>query len=221
MTRPSFCRTARPSFTRAAGADAPPLFRGRALRRRQAMLTSARELLACLPQQPGESLHGMLLARTDLAVVLVAILGHYGTACHSLRLATLAFNGRNVVELAHLLTTGSVGSLTLLCSKFFRAHNPELYAEAKEQAAGFAGRWRLAAARNHAKLATLDLGDRKLAVESSANLRSNGNAEQIAVTMDAGLHDFYAGWIDRQVADHEHAEEETDPRERRRDRQAD
>jgi len=36
---------------------------------------------------------------------------------------------------------------------------------------------------------------RRFAVESSANLRSCRNIEQITLTQAADLHDFHAGWI--------------------------
>jgi hypothetical protein len=43
----------------------------------------------------------------------------------------------------------------------------------------------------------------KLALEGSANLRSNGNREQFLLANDAGLHDWHARWIDGLVALHE------------------
>jgi hypothetical protein len=92
--------------------------------------------------------------------------------------------------------------LTLLCSAFFRDHNKELWEETLGE---FRGRGqRCAAARTHAKVITLDLASgAKLALEGSANLRSNGNREQFALVHDAGLHDWHSAWIDDLVARHE------------------
>jgi hypothetical protein len=92
--------------------------------------------------------------------------------------------------------------LTLLCSAFFRDHNKELWEETLE---GFRERGqRCAAARTHAKVITLELASgAKLALEGSANLRSNSNREQFALIHDAGLHDWHGRWIDDLVAQHE------------------
>jgi hypothetical protein len=81
-------------------------------------------------------------------------------------------------------------------------HNKELWAETLE---GFRERGqRCAAARTHAKVITLDLASgAKLALEGSANLRSNSNREQFALIHDAALHDWHAGWIDALVTQHE------------------
>jgi hypothetical protein len=40
-------------------------------------------------------------------------------------------------------------------------------------------------------------------MEGSANLRSNGNQEQLALFTDPELHDFHAAWIDALLAKHE------------------
>jgi hypothetical protein len=211
-----FSKIARPSFTGAGkktdaagdvGQVLPAPFRGKALRRRQVMAKEVRELLPHLPKQPGTATHCLLTGRADLMVLLVEMAEHYGGLCQHMRLATLSFNNRNTVEMAALLQAGKVRSLTLLCSAFFRAHNDAEYAEAKRQAATFPDRWRLAASRNHAKIVCLDFGKLKVVAEGSANLRCNGNAEQLMVMVDAGLHDWHAAWIDRTVS-HEGTKEQ-------------
>jgi hypothetical protein len=171
------------------------------------MFREARALLPHLPTGPGEATHAIMTGRYDLMVLLAAALGHYGGGCQSLRIATLSFNARNVSEIANLLRAGpaaGVGGVTLLCSAFFRDHNREEFAAARREAARFPGRWRLAAARSHAKVACADLGGRKLVLEGSANLRTNSNREQLTAVLDAGLHDWHAAWIDALVDEHEH-----------------
>lgn len=132
----------------------------------------------------------------DLMVLLAIILGT-GKTSH-LRIATLSFNDRNTTEMVELLRSGKVQRLTLLCSEFFRDNNREEFARAQEDVAKFPGRWTLAAARNHAKVVCID-GQYKMVIEGSANLRTNGNCEQIALIRDDSLHDWHAGWIDDMV----------------------
>ena len=119
-----------------------------------------------------------------------------------MRIATLCYNARNLTEMVRLLDSGAVGQMTLLCSAFFRDHNTELWEETLEEFRD--RRQRAAAARSHAKVVTFAFTDgRRLAVEGSANLRSNGNREQLLLADGAALHDWHAGWIDELVSKHE------------------
>jgi hypothetical protein len=167
------------------------------------MFREAKELLPYLPTTEGEATHAIMSGRYDLMVLLAAILEFYGSGCQSLRIATLSYNDRNTLEMAELLRTGRVGALTLLCSSFFRAHNDAEYAAAKREAALFPSRWRIAAARNHCKVVLADFGKRRLVLEGSANLRTNGNLEQLLIVQDAKLFTWHATWIDELVSRHE------------------
>jgi hypothetical protein len=169
------------------------------------MFREAKELLPHLPTAEGEATHAVMSGRYDLMVLLAAVLEFYASGCESLRIATLSFNDRNTLEMAELLRSGRVGTLALLCSAFFKAHNDAEYSQARRTAAEFPGRWRIAAARNHAKVITAHLPGqrRKLVLEGSANLRTNGNWEQLLIVLDDNLHDWHAAWIDAQLSKHE------------------
>jgi hypothetical protein len=181
-------------------ADVPaPLVRKDPGNRRLAALREAADLLTVLPQ-PGESLHAIQSGRFDLCDALDVLLARLGPAT-CLRIATLSFNGRNVQRMKAWLQTGAVQRLTLLCPLFFVEHNPDLF-----QQVGQALRQphRLAASRNHAKVICVAFATgNTLALEGSANLRSNGNREQFAVFTDPGVHAYHAAWIDEEVRRHE------------------
>ncbi len=90
--------------------------------------------------------------------------------------------------------------LTLLVSNFFHGHEKELHAWTRDELSRYPGS-RTAVARSHCKIVTFDFCDgAKLVFEGSANLRTNGNIENITMTRHRTLHDFYADWIDRLVA---------------------
>jgi hypothetical protein len=201
----------RPAFVAPPGkpkADVPTPLRGRALRRRMKMFKEATELLPFLPTAEGEATHAIMSGRYDLMVLLAAVLEFYGVTCQSLRCATLSWNARNIGELVELLRSGRVQVLTLMSSAFHKAHREADYAAARTEAARFPGRWRMAATRSHAKIITAAFDDgRKLVFEGSANLRTNSNAEQLAIVQDAALHNWFAEWIDRMVSEHEHEED--------------
>lgn len=179
-------------------AAVPPATLTRAAARGTALLAEAADVLTVLPG-PGEALHALLTGRYDLMHLLVVLVERLG-AIEVLRVATLSYNGRNLAELLTLLDGGKVRTLTLLCSAFFRDHNPDLWEHTLDE---FRTRGqRAAAARSHAKVVTLvTAGGEPWVLEGSANLRGNGNWEQLTVIRNAaGLHHFHSAWIDDLVA---------------------
>jgi hypothetical protein len=201
-TRIPFGRAARPAVTADEDDDGRDLPRPHLLRlqaRRAAGIQEAAETLALLPG-PGESLHAVMTARLDMTDVLNALLEELGR-CDLMLVATLGLNRRNYKAMLRWLDTGAVGGLTLLVSKFFRAHNGELFTEMVDS---FRERkQRVAAVDSHAKVATLAFADgTRLVAEGSSNLCSNGSArEQFCLINEAGIHDFHAAWISAMAPD--------------------
>lgn len=193
MPRLSFGRQATPGDT----VPSPKL--RRASGRRMAQLAEATDVLAVLPG-PDETLEAIQTGRYDLAHLLVVLVDRVGTV-DALRIATLSYNANNLSELLALSDSGKVKSITLLCSAFFRQHNRRLFDDTLSE---FRQRGhRAAAARSHAKIITLALpgGDRWV-LSGSANLRSNGNAEQFSLCRSRELHDYFAAWIEQLVSQH-------------------
>jgi hypothetical protein len=184
----------RPTFTGRAGPGVPPAFTAKARRRYQAMLRESADILAHLPG-PGESLHALMTGTYDFMTLAGHVIMARPVPCARLRLATLAFSGRNTAEIVQLLDGGAVQAVSLLCSDFFAKHNRAEFTEAVRefQARGMA----IAAPRCHAKVTCLEFTDGlKLVFEGSANLRTNGNVEQFALFNDPELHNWHSAWID-------------------------
>jgi hypothetical protein len=176
-------------------------FLSRTTRRRMACLAEASDALPHLPEQ-GETLHGIMTGTYDLMHLLILALDRMASVCQVMRIATLSLSSRNVTEMAALLDAGKVQRLDLLCSDFFRKHDKDIFTQLVTE---FTSRGqRVAAARSHCKVVTVALADgRRYTLEGSANLRTNKNAEQFALTQDPALHDWYALWLDSQVTTHE------------------
>lgn len=169
--------------------------------RRAAGIAEAKETLTQLPA-PGEGLHCLMTARLDMSDVLNAFLERLGR-CDTLVIATLGYNRRNLLAMLRWLDFRAVGRLTLVASKFFRAHKGELWEETLTE---FRTRGQRAACCDcHAKVCTLAFASgERLAIEGSANLCSNGSArEQFAVIHDAGLCEWHTRWIEALVSKHE------------------
>lgn len=151
--------------------------------------------------EPGETYHVIMRGNWhgwDLVPAVLRLAD--GPAIDLLYVTTLGFNKDNAVELANLLDAGSIREVRFVCSVYFRDATRDVFEflASELQARGQA----LLAMRNHAKLLLMALADgRRLVVESSANLRSCRNVEQFALSHDADLFDFHAGWLDDQLAD--------------------
>ncbi len=192
-----FAKLSRPQF-----GGPPDQIITKADRRRTASLRQAAQVIKHLPA-PGEALHALMTGRYDLLHLVLAILQDRPAKCEQCRIATLSFHQRNVHELMKTLDAGTIGSLTLLCSTFFRENTPAVYDEAFAELVE-ARKQRLAFARNHAKVVCLAFADGvRYSLEGSANLRTNSNQEQFCLIHDAKLHDWHAQWIDAMVKKNE------------------
>jgi hypothetical protein len=177
----------------------PPLVRPAPKRQGQATVRAVADLLAALPG-PGETTHCFLLGRTDLCDYLDAVLARLGPA-RAVRISTLSLAPRNVPTLKRWADSGAAQRLTVLVSKFFKRHNPALFTALAEV---LKAPHRAAASRTHAKLALFDFHDGgKLVAHGSGNLRCNGNVEQLSLTADAPLHDYFARFIDEYAQSNE------------------
>ena len=179
----------------APGGQAPQ--GGKAAARLMRQVREAAQLCPELPE-PGAHVHCLMTGFFDLCQVVTDVCRR--TKPRALRVATLCWSKRNVIDLAGLMeertAAGDPLPLTLLASDFYFAHNAELIAWTRQQLDGYPVR--LVAARSHAKVTAFDLGPGDgLVMEGSANLRTNRNQEQLLIARDRGAHDFHAAWIDR------------------------
>lgn len=155
-------------------------------------IPNAVEFLRPLPAE-GETVHAIMggdFAAWDLVPAVMQIVGMPVVALH---VATLGFNAQNSSHLAQLIADGQIGHAVVLCSDFFAKSDAATFAEAKARLDPLGAK--LVSVRNHAKVLVLDFGGFGYVVESSANLRSCKNLEQVAVTRDRALVDFHRGWI--------------------------
>lgn len=209
MDRLDFSSLARPPRFGAPDAARPetPASKGRAgflsrtSRRRMACLKEASDALDLIPAD-GETLHAVMSGTYDLMHLLIVLLDRLDSPCERMRIATLSLSARNVTEMTALLDAGRVKTLDLLTSDFFRRHDAAIFSELVLE---FSQRGqRVAAARSHCKIVTLALEDgRRFTMEGSANLRTNKNQEQFALTQYSELHAWYAQWIEDMVTKHE------------------
>lgn len=154
---------------------------------------SAVEALGDLPG-PKHALHILITGRFSLWDCVPAVIETCGRI-RSLHIATLGFSKRNVEAMGKLLDGGQIERLRLLCSHYFKGTSNGIYEFAAEELGRRPGAEFLSV-RTHAKLLLIKLTNRTLAFESSANLRSCKNLEQLTVIGCPEVYQFHAAWID-------------------------
>ena len=163
--------------------------RKRAARRMLIKAENARELCAVISElKPGDQLHAVTPGNFVFCELLIQL-------CTTIKPkmltpATLSLSVGNVDALKIALDDGRIRRLDFLISDYFANVNKPIMGT-MEQAA-IRRNWKIGKARNHAKVALFDFG---LVIETSANLRSSDNIEQITAVHDVDLYDFHREWI--------------------------
>lgn len=156
---------------------------------------SAAEAMGDLPG-PEQAVHVVVSGRFSLWDCVPAILVRTGLPIDRLHIATLGFSRRNIEAMAAALDARQIRSLRLLVSHYFKGTSPHSYAFAVEELSRRPGAEFLSL-RTHCKLLLIRMADgTTYTLESSANLRSCKNIEQLSVIGGPALYEFHAGWID-------------------------
>jgi hypothetical protein len=156
----------------------------------------ASEAIGRLPA-PDEALHLVVSGRFALWHTIPAVLALSGTRIAELTIATLGFSKQNIAALCDLLDINRISRVRLLASHYFKGTSATIYQFAQEQFEKRPEKTSFLSVRNHAKLVLMKLIDgRTVAVESSANLRSNKNCETMTVLGDPRVYAFHKQWID-------------------------
>ena len=156
-----------------------------------------------LPDE-SEAIHCILGGDFNGFDLIPAMLDLSGAPFAALYITTLGFNLANNAQLCDLIDRGAIRSATVLCSEYFASHDPQLYAESQRNLA--ARGHRIRAARNHSKLilaqtaaslpANATVHPRYFVAESSANLRTCNNLEQLTLIQSRDVYEFHAAWIE-------------------------
>jgi DNA-binding TFAR19-related protein (PDSD5 family) len=164
--------------------------RRRAARKALVKPENAAELVRQIADlEEGDRLHAVLPGNFVFAEILTQLAERMKP--QTVTIATLSLSKANVDALAAALDAKHIGQLEFLISDYFGATNKAIMAHMEQAAQN--RRWRIGTKRTHAKIATLDTNH--LVIETSANLRSSQNVEQLSVFRDRELHDFHTRWI--------------------------
>ncbi len=181
------------------GLDRDPRLERRAQKRRMIRMSreaAAAEQIGRLPE-PGEDIYLIMTGRFHGFDILTAMLDMVGEGvwCESLWIATLGFNRSQTDTLAELIDAGRIERLTFLVSHMFTEKNVGEF-QYLEQALTDRGQ-QIANSRNHAKLMLLQLSDNRFIVaHGSLNLRKCNSFEQLVITQDENVFEFFRDFIE-------------------------
>lgn len=113
----------------------------------------------------------------------------------TLRIATLGFNRLQAQRLAAMIDEGNVGRLVMVVSEHFAATSKTECGELQRLMTERGQT--VATTRNHAKLLCFELSDgRKIVAHGSLNLRRCNAFEQVVLSHDDELYEFFVAFID-------------------------
>lgn len=152
-------------------------------------------MIDALPKCEGEALHALVCGDFVFCNLITRIVDRLGKPSE-ITLATLSVSLKNLESLEAMLRACPDLKLHIVLSHYFQTTSKEIFIALETLIAEkFPDRFTLTIGRSHAKVALFEYGTHCLVIETSANLRSSGNLEQLAVFRERDLYDFHAGWI--------------------------
>lgn len=124
--------------------------------------------------------------------LLEALILNKKLSVKNLFISTLSMSENNIDSLVNIMQSGQVEKLHLLVSSYFFAHErhnliPYIHEELDNKEWSFL----FCVAGSHTKLCLIELTNGlKITIHGSANMRSSGNIEQIAITENEELYEF-------------------------------
>ncbi|HEX7260287.1 MAG TPA: hypothetical protein VF258_00570, partial [Luteolibacter sp.] len=156
---------------------------------------NADQVIDALPVEDGGALHALVSGDFVFCHLVTRIVDRFGPPT-ILTLATLSVSMKNLESLEAMLRACPEMRLHIVLSHYFQTTNKDIFIALETLISEkFPDRFTLTIGRSHAKVALFDWGSRCLVIETSANLRSSNNLEQLAAFRDRELFEFHAAWI--------------------------
>ena len=141
----------------------------------------------------GETVHALLSGNFIFGDIFEALAVQKNVKFDDITISTLSISQENVDSLHNLIEGDYIGSLNLIISSFYWAHNrqnaPYIY-----EALDIADKFQLAVASTHTKITLIKIGDQKIVARGSANLRSSASIEEVSFETNPELYDFHMEW---------------------------
>lgn len=168
----------------------------------------AKDLAESIEITKGGYAYCLISGLFEFSEFVEAFLCERGHFCDEMTISTLSLSKDSAFMLANCFHRGHLKKMNLLISDFFFAHERKkggildlLYHEMQ----GF--NFRLGVTRSHMKIICMDLvstgKNAKVVIHGSANLRSSGSFEQMAIEENPSLYQFNYEVINDLISDYE------------------
>lgn len=163
-----------------------------------AMWKNAQKTAAKIDIVPNMNYFGIIDGSFIFGDLIEAILVGKRLRAERMDIQTLSLSQENVDSLATLLIRNYIGQLTLVVSDYFFSNErngliPYIYDKLD-----IGNRFQLVVAGTHTKIVAADLSNGvKMVMHGSANLRSSGNIEQIAIQDSPEIYEFITEMDDK------------------------
>lgn len=143
----------------------------------------------------GEKVHAVVSGNFIFGDFFEALAVKFNIKFDDITLSTLSLSKDNVDSFNNLLAGDFLGSLNVIVSDYFWSHNrqnaPYIYNKLDIN-----NMFQLAVAGTHTKITLIKIGDQKIVIKGSANLRSSRCVEEFTVETCEELYDFHKEWHD-------------------------
>jgi hypothetical protein len=148
-----------------------------------------------LPADESETLHAITCGDFVFCDLITRLVERHGPP-RKLTVCSLSISLKNCEAIAAMMAAHADLTFHLVLSHYFQTTNKDIFiALEKLVAETFHDRCVVTVGRSHAKITVFEY-EQPIIIETSANLRSSNNLEQIIVTRGRDLADFHLAWIE-------------------------
>lgn len=141
----------------------------------------------------GERIDAVLSGNFIFGDFLEAFAVESNSFIDDLTISTLSLSKNNVDSLRNLLVGDYLETLNIIVSDYFYSHNRVNIGYIHEQL-DVDDRFQLAVAGTHTKIILARIGEQKIVIHGSANLRSSRSVEVCTIETNSTVYDFHAEW---------------------------
>ena len=156
---------------------------------------NAKQLVNDIHLAPGEQFHAIVRGDFIFGDFLEALVYEKNVIVKNMHLSTLSMSQNNIDSLAGMIEDSRIENLTLVLSNYFYSHERRILIPYALEKLDIKNNFDMLIIRNHTKLCLLEIGNLKLVMSGSANLRSSESIEQFVIQESPELYDFYLQWF--------------------------
>lgn len=157
---------------------------------------NADAIIDLIPADESQTLHAITCGDFIFCNLITRLVERHGPP-PKLTVCSLSLSLKNCEALAAMMTAHPDLIFHLVLSHYFQSTNKEIFISLEKLVAEtFPDRCTVTVGHSHCKVTILDYAEQPIIIETSANLRSSNNLEQMVISRGRYLADFHLEWIE-------------------------